>query len=136
MWRGVIRVDTTRWSTNKSTTIYLRYLGYQRSLHFILPPSGSEIPAATSQSVVFRTQTVCHSNTRAVSPNLSKAPDNITRLANYTHLRTNLVLTRDPTKSLVYDVLQLNALHQAAPCFNLHDIRDIAIHCMGVIHYS
>ncbi|KER29428.1 hypothetical protein T265_03993 [Opisthorchis viverrini] len=34
-------------------------------------------------------------------------------LEKYTHLQVNLVFTRDPTESLVYDVLRVNVLHCA-----------------------
>ncbi|KER29680.1 hypothetical protein T265_03780 [Opisthorchis viverrini] len=38
---------------------------------------------------------------------------------NYIHLKINFVFTRDPTKSLVYDILQLNVLHTGHLMFQL-----------------
>ncbi|KER25439.1 hypothetical protein T265_07119 [Opisthorchis viverrini] len=37
----------------------------------------------------------------------------------YTHLQINSVFMRDPTESLVYDILQLNALHTGRLMFHL-----------------
>ncbi|KER29201.1 hypothetical protein T265_04133 [Opisthorchis viverrini] len=37
---------------------------------------------------------------------------NCTIFENHTHLQINLVFTRDSTESLVYDILQLNVLHE------------------------
>ncbi|KER28095.1 hypothetical protein T265_05006 [Opisthorchis viverrini] len=37
----------------------------------------------------------------------------------YTHLQINLVFTRDPTESLVYDILQLKVLHTGRLMFQL-----------------
>ncbi|KER21877.1 hypothetical protein T265_09907 [Opisthorchis viverrini] len=45
--------------------------------------------------------------------------DSSLNLEKYTHLQISLVFTRDSTESLVYDVLQLNALHTGRLMFQL-----------------
>ncbi|KER28541.1 hypothetical protein T265_04674 [Opisthorchis viverrini] len=47
---------------------------------------------------------------------------------NLNHLPIDLVLRETSTKSLVYDILQLNKLRTDHSCFNWHDIRDIAVY--------
>ncbi|KAG5454470.1 hypothetical protein CSKR_114339, partial [Clonorchis sinensis] len=47
---------------------------------------------------------------------------------NYTHFQISLVFMGDSSESLVYDVLQMNALHTGRLVFqSAYDIRDIAV---------